>query len=233
MGLDLVELVMSVEERFEIDIPDAEAETLCTVGQLIAYVQHRVDAVSSGPPCLSQRAFYRARRALIEAAGVRRADVRPSTSIDALLPRRRRLKTWESVGRLLEPVKVWPELKRPAWLQILLLLAFATTFLASVGIESPTTVSAVALTTLVTTAAVVVGLRVTESLRTTITPDGFTVGDFSRLLTIDEAERLSAEPPPRWTRDVVAAEVRRIVSRELGVTNFSDASSFVYDLGAG
>ena len=38
MGLDTVELVMSVENWFEIAIPDAVAEKLFTVGDLHAFV---------------------------------------------------------------------------------------------------------------------------------------------------------------------------------------------------
>lgn len=34
MGLDSVELVMHVEEEFEIEIPDEEASAMRTVGQL-------------------------------------------------------------------------------------------------------------------------------------------------------------------------------------------------------
>ena len=34
MGLDNVELVMKVEEHFDLSIPDADASTLVTVGML-------------------------------------------------------------------------------------------------------------------------------------------------------------------------------------------------------
>lgn len=38
MGLDSVELVMSVEEHFDIEVPDNVAETLVTVGKLHEFV---------------------------------------------------------------------------------------------------------------------------------------------------------------------------------------------------
>lgn len=38
MGLDLVELVMRVEEEFEIEIPDVEAEKMITPKHVIDYV---------------------------------------------------------------------------------------------------------------------------------------------------------------------------------------------------
>jgi acyl carrier protein len=38
-SLDVVELVMSLEEKFDIEIPDADAEKIATVGDAIKYVE--------------------------------------------------------------------------------------------------------------------------------------------------------------------------------------------------
>jgi acyl carrier protein len=38
-SLDIVELVMSLEEEFDIEIPDEEAEQLQTIGQAIDYLR--------------------------------------------------------------------------------------------------------------------------------------------------------------------------------------------------
>lgn len=38
-SLDTVELVMALEEEFEIDIPDEEAEKIVTVQDAVAYIQ--------------------------------------------------------------------------------------------------------------------------------------------------------------------------------------------------
>lgn len=38
MGLDIVELVMIVEEEFDIDIPDKDQEKILTVGELSDFV---------------------------------------------------------------------------------------------------------------------------------------------------------------------------------------------------
>lgn len=37
-SLDLVELIMEMEDRFEVKIPDEEAEKIATVGQAVDYV---------------------------------------------------------------------------------------------------------------------------------------------------------------------------------------------------
>jgi len=42
-SLDLVELTMSIEEAFNIEIPDEDAEQLDTVGKVIAYIESKVN----------------------------------------------------------------------------------------------------------------------------------------------------------------------------------------------
>lgn len=38
-SLDIVELLMALEEEFDIEIPDEEAEKLSTVGDIVEYVK--------------------------------------------------------------------------------------------------------------------------------------------------------------------------------------------------
>ena len=42
-SLDIVELIMAIEEEFEIEIPDEDAEALLTVEQTINYVQDKIE----------------------------------------------------------------------------------------------------------------------------------------------------------------------------------------------
>jgi acyl carrier protein len=41
-SLDVVELVMALEEEFEITIPDEDAEKIGTVGQAVDYIERKV-----------------------------------------------------------------------------------------------------------------------------------------------------------------------------------------------
>lgn len=43
-SLDIVELVMAMEEQFEIEIPDEEAENIKTVGDAIKYINEHKPA---------------------------------------------------------------------------------------------------------------------------------------------------------------------------------------------
>jgi acyl carrier protein len=42
-SLDIVELIMELEEEFEITIPDDQAEKIKTVGEAIDYIQREID----------------------------------------------------------------------------------------------------------------------------------------------------------------------------------------------
>ena len=41
-SLDVVEMLMSIEDEFEIEIPDEKIETLKTVGQVVAYIEDNI-----------------------------------------------------------------------------------------------------------------------------------------------------------------------------------------------
>jgi len=41
-SLDIVELVMSMEEEFDVEIPDDDLERLVTIGDAIAYLKERL-----------------------------------------------------------------------------------------------------------------------------------------------------------------------------------------------
>ena len=47
-SLDIVELVMELEEEFEITIPDEEAEKIKTVGQAIDYIEAKLKEKGAG-----------------------------------------------------------------------------------------------------------------------------------------------------------------------------------------
>lgn len=39
-SLDIVELIMAIEEEFDMEIPDSEAEKIVTVGDVIDYIKN-------------------------------------------------------------------------------------------------------------------------------------------------------------------------------------------------
>ena len=81
MGLDTVELVMEVEEAFGISIPDSEAATLSTVGDLHRYVV--MASTAAGRPVTAQEAWTRLCDILEHSYAVRRSKITPSARIAA------------------------------------------------------------------------------------------------------------------------------------------------------
>jgi acyl carrier protein len=43
-SLDIVELVMAMEEEFDVEIPDEDAEKIQTIGDAIAYLKEKLGA---------------------------------------------------------------------------------------------------------------------------------------------------------------------------------------------
>src|ERR1700760_442862 len=76
MSLDTVELVMEMEETFDIVIDDLDAEKIGTVGQAYRYILSRV-RLSRDAPCQTASAFYRIRRGLMARTGADRRSIRP------------------------------------------------------------------------------------------------------------------------------------------------------------
>lgn len=42
-SLDVVDLVMSIEESFDVEIPDEEVENIKTIGDIVKYIENKVE----------------------------------------------------------------------------------------------------------------------------------------------------------------------------------------------
>ena len=65
-SLDVVDLLMSIEDEFEIEIPDEEIDNIKTVGELVKYIE---DHVTPSPPPDSKSAAHRPAYFLLEKHG--------------------------------------------------------------------------------------------------------------------------------------------------------------------
>jgi hypothetical protein len=68
MGLDVVELVMELEDRFGIDLTDEDLEGTQTVADLYRLVVSKLEHKEAWP-CLTSVLFLRMRKALMELGG--------------------------------------------------------------------------------------------------------------------------------------------------------------------
>jgi hypothetical protein len=81
MGLDIIELLISWEETFQISIPDADVMMLETPQVAIDYICARLDAMEGSSSCPTLHAFHYLRRSICGITGAIRREVRPSVSI--------------------------------------------------------------------------------------------------------------------------------------------------------
>ena len=117
MGLDTVELVMEIEEAFDISIPDDRASEMLTVGDVYDFILEKTaDSTLKSSTCLTAVVFYDLRRQL-HSLGLSHSEIRPKTKLDRLIPLTRRRKYWQTLSAQMD--LRFPRLGRPSWLVLL------------------------------------------------------------------------------------------------------------------
>ena len=96
MGLDSVELVMAIEDKFGIAIPDVECEQIATVQQMADSVFEKIK-LKPNEKCLSQIVFYRIRKAF-EQFGNEKRNITPNTKMSELLSETDLKNDWTRLG---------------------------------------------------------------------------------------------------------------------------------------
>lgn len=120
-GMDLVELLVEVEDAFGVSIPEDECERMRTTKDLIDVVTKLCGASSrAGQPCATARAFFSLRSKLIDLLPHQKQDIRPSSSLESLIPKKDRPRVWRA---LREGGMELPRLRLSRTASILLLAA--------------------------------------------------------------------------------------------------------------
>ncbi len=84
MGLDSVALIMSIEDKFGIVIPDAECERIATVQQMVNSIFEKIK-ITPNNKCSSQVIFYKIRQVLFEQFSCNKKDITINTRMIDLL----------------------------------------------------------------------------------------------------------------------------------------------------
>jgi hypothetical protein len=141
MSLDVAELILEIEGRFGVTIPNRAAEGIRTVGDLHRYLLRWRDQALAGV-CVSGATFYQARRALCDLFGLHRRDVCPTSALEGLVPARDRRRHWQRLRQAMSPFDL-PNLQRPRWLRAA--LAFGGGGLLLAGVPASWRVGALSL----------------------------------------------------------------------------------------
>lgn len=217
MGLDRVELVMSIEEGFGIAIADAEAEACATPAAVIDLVLGKLRA-SDERVCASQRAFYLLRKGLTRTLGISRRDVDLAADIRSFTAGRSEREVWADLKAAVQ-ARSWPALARPKWLAASIWILSLGTFCSSIALSHWAVAAA--------SAVLVAGLavRLTRPFRSRIP------ARYSRLRALVPFALTS--DAISWSRDQVAALVRKLVIEQLRLPegHYREDAHFVKDLG--
>jgi len=136
MGLESVELIMAFEEEFGFEFDDFEAENFFTPNDIVDYISPRVRK-NKGAPCLSQKGFYKIRKAIVKTFNSQRSDIHPDTNLNDILGKDTK-KNWNLLQKAID-LNYFPSLKCSKFIvltiYLLPFLACITLFLNSVPLE--------------------------------------------------------------------------------------------------
>lgn len=225
MGLDTLELLLNVEECFGVSITDESAAQLTTPRQLASHVAELLAAQSPegsstrASPCLSQRAFYRLRRALFAETGLSRNELRPNTPLATLFPDQRAT-AWRRLRRTLAA----PDLPRLTVTTTISAIAqiVSTSLSALLAIylaQSPWSILVAAF------AGWFLGLAACDRLGTQF-PSGLkTLGNLVPYVPV--------EPPTVWREGEILQQVCLLTAQQSGLSleQINPDAHFIHDIG--
>ncbi len=227
MGLDGVELVMAVEEKFGIQIADEEAQNIRTPRQFYDTVEKKIRTVPADV-CLTQRAFYLLRRAFRSELAISRNAFRPDVPLESIIPREGRKECWEKL-REQTGALTWPRLRFPQLVSATLgtiLLVIATAVYIWAG---PGAIQRAIIVALATGLTALVIIPLAAPLR--ISFSGQTIGSLTEFIVTSNSF-LVGPSADEWTRERIRLQIRQIIVDQLAVSpDFSDDADFIEDLG--
>jgi acyl carrier protein len=227
--MDSVEIIMAVEEAFEIEIPDEEAADVITVIDMYNLVWSKLRP-GPLPRCPSSALFYRTRRAMMEALGVPRWSVYPLKRMEELLPVERRRSDWQQLQR---STGVWlPNLELPkgssgllsAFTWVLFLLCLAAYFVSPLADAVLFSLAGILLASVVH--------RAVAPFATCIPVTCATVRSTVRY-AVTRNKVVYPRAGDRWEPAVVWKTLRRVIVEQLDIPpeEVTPEASFVDDLG--
>lgn len=232
MGLDTVELVMEIEEAFDITIPDDRASEMVTVGDVYDFILEKTSHVpSESSRCLSAAAFYELSRQ-VRGLGLVSGKIRPNTKLDQVIPLTGRRSTWKTLSSQMD--LRFPRLGRPAWLALLNCILVALVFITALAVFANANQLVAVL--------VALGLGALSSAAVALLTEPFaiypaatctTIRDLVTHLVAINYNKLAGRYASRNPTDVWNA-LQLIVSEQLGVdrSKVLPHARFVQDLGA-
>lgn len=232
MGLDTVELVMEVEEAFNISIPDVRASQILTVGDLYDYIIEKLpSANSTSDVCLTAATFYQLRRHLREIDS-KHSLIRPKTKLNHAIPVKVRRSHWKALSTLMD--LRFPGLRRPSWLTFLAcLLGMIVVFALILCFAKFNIIVGIIIAFVIGGSTLVLLMYLTQPFARYPTPTTLTIGDLVTNLVAMNYSKLALRYSVRNPVEVWN-NLQLIICEQLGVDRsvVVPRARFVQDLGA-
>jgi acyl carrier protein len=233
MGLDGAEIIMEVEDRFGIAIPDEAMSGVLTVGDMFDRILAALKLPATEPKCLSALAFLSLRRAA-STLGVRER-LRPRDSIQAILPHEGRIAYWSRLQH--ESELTLPPLERPSWLVLacVMLVEICALVLGFAAYDSSKSVVTGGMAAVVAGMfAAMVAVVATRPFATFPSSDCVTLRRLAHTALRLNFQKLSERSGGRGREDVWIA-LREIIVNQLDISpdKVVPSARFVKDLGVG
>lgn len=230
MGLDVVELIMTLEEELGVDIADAEAQQATTPRTLVDLI-HAKEQRTDKQVCVTQRAFYVLRKAFMQVFKTPRSSITPDTPLRDFVPDARAVEYWGELQRAVQARSwLWPLLSRPSWLFWSLACVVVCVFLwVSFGMwrVSSNLVLSGAVAAPLAIGVACVSAFLTRPFKNRISPGLRQVRDLVPFAT--------SSTQMQWTRDQVSEIIRQNVIEQFGIREqeYSEDAHIVNDFSIG
>lgn len=240
MGLDGVELVMKLEETFDIELKDEEVTETKTPRMVIDLIFSKL-RTGEERVCRSQRAFYIIRNALLQRLDTDRKVIRPDSRLRDLIPQSQEQPTWEEIRQAVSP-RDWPELVRPVWMSRLLLVIGFAIFITVVLVGIPRSLQVkpdpqdgMILVVFCFLGGIALSLAFGFVAAMLTRPFHIHISPCFTFIRDLIPYAITSDRMPGWTREDVAAVVKRLTMEQLGLdeASYTEDSRFVEDFNIG
>lgn len=233
MGLEAVELVIAMEETFDITISDAEAERTFTPKDATHLIASKLE-ISQQPQCLTQTAFYFLREKVVNGChALSRPQVRINTNLRETIPKDLHTWVWKMIaddGKLR-----LPDLERPRWLTWLIGgWSMSAAILTTIGllwiVEPMGVLGSVAVGLCIAYLVSTLGLYLTRPYRREIPARYGEISNLVRVLVLGNPNFFKRNKK-QWTYEQIRTMMKYLVMEVLDTEEYHEDWRFVEDFG--
>lgn len=239
MGLDAVELVMAMEETFDVTISDEDAVRTFTPKDAIQLIASKLE-MSQQAPCLTQTAFYFLRDKVVNGChALSRLQFRIDTDLREKISKNSHAWVWKTIAN--EGKVRLPGLERPRWLTrtieglslitaIVTILWLMWAFQMMWGLQTGGTYASVVIGLCIAYLASTLGFYLTKPYCREIPAD---YGKISKLVRVLVSANLDffKKNGKQWTYEQIRTVMKCLVMEVLGTEEYQEDWRFVEDFG--